>query len=188
MPYVALVLFDREIVMKIWKVLARVVFTFLTLQCQTVANDSDDEIPDIWTIDVSKAVNFTAVWNDVKALKGPIYNKDFYHDYFTESARELYVTDLLVFSVSDGEKYWSDMILSPVTADVFLGTGTIRDDFPWLKEKNSAFQIIGYLSWLKDTNLENAIIERALNDLRNISKDGDTLDVHADGTKSTLRK
>lgn len=169
--------------MKIWKILARVVFTFLTLQCQTVASDSDDETSGTWAIDVSKTVNFTVVWNDVKALKGPNYNKDFYHDYFIESARELYVTDLLVFSVTDGEECWSDMILSPVTADVFLGTGTIRDDFPWLKEKDSAFQIIGYLSWLKDTNLENAIIKRALNDLRNISKDGDVVDGHA---KSSL--
>jgi hypothetical protein len=171
LPYVALVLFVREIVMKIWKILVGAVFIFLTPQCQAAESSSDDE--SFWK---DTEISFLGVWSGIKALKNSVvYNKDFYHDYFLESARELYTVDQPVFSVTGGDKTWIDMTLTPVLVDALFGTGTINEDFPWLKEQDFTHQIIGYLGWLKDTDLEAKYTKIALNDLKDILKGGDTV-------------
>ena len=68
------------------------------------------------------------------------------------------------------------MTVTPVLVDSLgLGTGTIQEDFPWLKEQDCTLQIIGYLGWLKDTDLETKYTQKALKDLRDILKGGDTV-------------
>ena len=121
------------------------------------------------------AIDFTAVWNFAKASKGAVYNRDFYHDYFLKTARELYKTDRQVFSVAGGIKNWLNMALTPVIVDALFGSGTIQNDFPWLNEKDPTLQVIGYLSWLKDSGLEGDFVQRAVTDLKNILKGGDVV-------------
>jgi ethanolamine utilization protein EutP (predicted NTPase) len=121
------------------------------------------------------AIDFAGVWNSAKASKGAVYNRDFYHDYFLKAARELYKTDRQVFSVAGGTKNWLNMTLTPVIVDALFGSGTMQNDFPWLNEKDPTLQVIGYLSWLKDSGLEDDFVQRAVADLKNILKGGDVV-------------
>jgi hypothetical protein len=138
------------------------------------------------------SIDFTNIWNAVKSSGKTVYDRNFYHDYFLRAAHELYRTDRQVFSVAGGAKNWLSLTMTPVIIDALFGTGTINDDFLWLKEKNPHLQVIGYLAWLlenlNDTTLEKRTEKAIYKDLVEILKGRDAVVIGSRPVKLSKQK